>query len=499
MSFPVNTKPQLTGKLISTIAIICLGSLQFGYHMAELNSPESIISGRIPRPGKIPYEDTWFARHGFVECITLTPEQVGLITSIFSIGGLIGSFYAGNVADKIGRRKSSLIHCAIYVVGSLLNGLSNSYYGLLIGRSIAGLGAGAALVTTPIFINEIAPPEYRGLLGSMNQVSVNIGILFTQLLALVWCDNNHWRLLLLMGAVIAAANLLLIVLWIDESPVWLLNRGLSGRASKALHKLRGGDYIDSRNEVNGWKGAGDRRTFENESLLGEGEEQDGYDEEEVAVSSSSVTLETYLKSSEYHNSRVVATGILILQQFCGINSIIFYGVSVLVSIFPKHAIMINCLISTVNVVVTFAAAPLTDRLGRKPLLLASVSVMGFLTVLMGCGIISSSSILSIVGTFSYITFFAIGLGPIPFLLVSEVTQQHAKAPAQSWGTTMNWLATFIVGFLFPVLKNSWLGGAVYFIFTAMCAVSFVFVLKCVPETKGARSYEEVWGISLRTD
>lgn len=495
MPSTTSSKPQLTGRLISTIMIICLGSLQFGYHMAELNSPESIISCQTSRPGKIPYNESWFGSHNFAECIPLTPEKVGLVTSIFSIGGLIGSFYIGTFADTLGRKNTSLLHCTIYFIGSILNGLSNSYYMLLVGRFIAGLGAGAALVVTPIFINEIAPPDYRGFLGSMNQVSVNVGILFTQLLALVWCDNNNWRLLLIMGAVIALFNFLFIALYVEESPMWLLNKGLSGKAAAVLQTLRGGDYSLARNEINRWRNPG---TIENDSLLNSSADDD-VNEEFAANGDSSVPLETYLKSSEYRNSKVVATGILILQQFCGINSIIFYGVSVLVAIFPKHAIFINCLISVVNVVVTFGAAPLTDKLGRKPLLLSSVTVMGILTVIMGIGIIYSSSILSITGTFSYITFFAVGLGPIPFLLVSEVTQPKAKALAQSWGTTMNWLATFIVGFFFPIFKNSWIGGGVYFIFTFMCIVSYIFIKYCVPETKGATSYEEVWGLSIRTD
>jgi len=92
MSSTVAQKPQLTGKLITTIAVICLGSLQFGYHMAELNSPESIISCQMSKPGKVPYEESLFGSHNFSKCIPLSPENVGLVTSIFSIGGLIGSF-----------------------------------------------------------------------------------------------------------------------------------------------------------------------------------------------------------------------------------------------------------------------------------------------------------------------------------------------------------------------------------------------------------------------
>lgn len=502
----------LTVNLVTTVSIICLGSLQFGYHMSELNSPESIISCRDTRPGSVPYEESWFGERGFVKCIPLTTEQVGLVTSIFSIGGLIGSFYVGSAADRIGRRKTALVHCLVYFIGSTLNGLSNNFYSLLFGRFIAGLGAGAALVVTPIFINEISPTDKKGLLGSMNQVSVNIGILFTQLLALKWCNNNDWRLLLFMGSLLSLVNFVLVLLYVDESPMWLFNNGAINDAFVNLHRLREGDYNNSRSEVNAWG-----RSNNDEALLLPNDIESNTDSASTTTATTTtdrdttvdidippppnggqaatvVTLETYLKSPEFNNSKIVATGILIFQQFCGINSIIFYGVSVLISIFPNYAIIINCLISLVNVVITFVAATFVDRLGRKPLLLTSVTFMGVSTVLIGLGIIFSNSISSIVGTFAYITFFAIGLGPIPFLLVSEVTQSRAKASAQSWGTTMNWLATFIVGFLFPILKNSWIGGGVYFIFTVMCGVTFGFIKRRIPETKGKSSYEEVWGV-----
>lgn len=467
----------LTPKLIITVAIACLGSLQFGYHMSELNSPESVISCNASIPGSIPYESSFFGQRGFNRCIPLSTEQIGLVTLIFSIGGLVGSLYAGSVSDKYGRKKTSMFHCLLFFIGSTINGLSQNFITLVIGRFIAGLGAGAALVVTPILINEISPVSTKGLLGSMNQVSVNIGILLTQLLALKWCNMNDWRWLLFMGSFISLANLLMLHIYVDESPMWLLNNGYSNDAFTALHTLRGGDYSNSRDEVNGW------------SL---NDEDDGLLESQEPSSPGNINLETYLRSSEFNKSKIVATGVLVFQQFCGINSIIFYGVSVLISIFPNHSIMINCLISTVNVVLTFIAANFVDKLGRKPLLLTSVTFMGISTILMGFGIINKNSIMSIVGTFTYITFFAIGLGPIPFLIVGEVTQPKAKASAQSWGTTMNWLATFIVGFLFPILKSSWLGGGVYFIFTAMCIVTYFFIKLKVPETKGKGNYEEVW-------
>lgn len=487
------TQEKLTHQLIISIAIVCLGSLQFGYHMAELNSPEAIISCRTSNPGLVPYKDSWFGSHGFAECIPMNPRQVGLVTSVFSIGGLLGSFYVGRIADKLGRKKTTLIHSVFFLIGSTVNAISNNYYTLVLGRFLAGLGAGSAIVITAIFINETSPASYKGFLGSMNQVSINVGILFTQILSLKWSNNNSWRWLLLMGSFIAITNFILIVAYLEESPLWLLNNGFTSQAYRVLHKFRGGEYIHARNEVNSWKKRKATETPEDEELLNN---QAEVDEAPVEDNDRAVPLGIYLKSSEFNNSKTVATGILIFQQFCGINSIIFYGVSVLVSIFPKYAIAINCLISLVNAVVTFAAAPLVDSLGRRPLLMTSVTFLGILSAVMGFGIIFTNSILSIVGTFTYITFFAIGLGPIPFLLVGEVTQNKAKALAQSWGTTMNWLATFIVGFLFPILKNSPLGGATYFIFTFNCLLAFLFIKNYIPETKGSHTYEEVWGLRV---
>lgn len=471
---PSNTNMLLTPTLVTTVAIICLGLLQFGYHMAELNSPEQILSCKrlVPVPG-VPYEDTWFGNHGYARCLNMSTEQVGMATLIFSIGGLLGLMYVGSLADNVGRWKVLVAQTLVYFIGSLVAGLANSYYQLLAGRFLLGVAAGLALVITAIYINEIAPTLAKGLLGSMNQVLINVGILLTQSLALKWCNNNQWRFLLLMGCVIAGVNSLLTLMYIPESPVWMDSNNRGQEAMTVLHRLRGGDYELIRVEVSSWRS-------EDDNLLG------------GLLNQKTVGIRDYLRLPQYHNSRLVSTGILVLQQFDGINSIIFYGVGVLTSIFD-NAIAINCVVALVNVIVTFGAAQWVDKLGRKPLLLLLVSMLGVASAIMAFGIMWSLAILSVVGMFTYVAFFAVGLGPIPFLLVGEVTQPQAKATAQSWGTLMNWVATFIVGYLFPILKTR-MGGSVYFIFVAMCAFSYWFIKTKVPETKGKKSYEEVWGI-----
>ena len=188
----------------------------------------------------------------------------------FSIGGLFGSFYVGHLADKYGRKKTSLLHCLLYIIGSTINGLSNTYASLLLGRFICGLGAGSALVITSIYINEVSPIETKGLLGSMNQFSINIGILFTQLLSLKWSNDNDWRWLLFMAAFIAVANVIVVSSYLNESPVWLANQGDTTEAFTILHRLRGGSYSVATDEVNSWKLQGRGTTPESDMLLEEG-------------------------------------------------------------------------------------------------------------------------------------------------------------------------------------------------------------------------------------
>ncbi|KAI5967735.1 ERT1 [Candida margitis] len=479
-------RPQLTTNLLFSVTTICLGSLQFGYHMAELNSPELVLTCKRSQPGFVPYMDSFWGSRGYIQCIPMSPDQIGLVTSIFSIGGLVGSFYVGHLADKYGRKLTSYLHCAMYLIGSILNGLANTFYALVFGRFICGLGAGSALVITSLYINEVSPTHTKGLLGSMNQVSINVGILFTQLLSLKWSNDNDWRWLLITAGVIAAINVIVLTIWVDESPMWLVNQGNHDQAYMVLHRLRGGSYSGVTAEVNSWK-TNDESVEESNSLMENGELADPGQEQ----SKNTATLWEYIMSPEFRPSLIASAGVLILQQFDGINSIVFYGVSVLVSVFPNHSILINCLISLVNTVVTFGSATVVDKVGRKPLLLTSVSFLGVATVLMGFGIIWTNSVMSIIGTFTFITFFAIGLGPIPFLLVGEVTQTRAKASAQSFSTSLNWIATFIVGYLFPVLLHA-IGGSVYFIFTVMCVFSIWFIRTYVPETKGKSTYAEVW-------
>lgn len=460
---------RLSPRLYFAVAVACLGLLQFGYHISELNPASEIITCRVSRDDWLyyGYGESPLGQRGIPWCIPMTVEQFGMATSIFSIGGLLGSFVAGRIADNYGRRRTALGHSVLFILGLLITALSLNFLMLVFGRFISGIAAGLALVVTPLLISELSPKNARGFFGSMNQLLINLGIAIVCALGLVTRNDLMWRFPLLGGALIGAANFLVLLIC-DELPVWIARQGDHELAQKVLFKLRRGDFSELVREVVLW-GIADANL---ESL---------------------VPLEKYLQSPEYRKSLIVTTGILVLQQFTGINSIVMYGTNTLSVPFPHSAVLINWGLSMLNLVMTFVSANVIDRLGRKPLLKTSALFLALGSVTVGYGIMGNHYNTIIDGLIIYITAFAIGLGPIPFLIVSEVTQSRAQALAQSWGVTMNWLATFVVGYLFPQIGGI-IGGWVYVVFGFFCIITYFFTLNYIPETLGKSTYAEVWGI-----
>ncbi|SCU77906.1 LADA_0A02806g1_1 [Lachancea dasiensis] len=497
----MKSKPQVTASLAFATLVACFGSIQYGYHMAELNAPGQVLSCskyEAPWP-EMPYDETWLGRHAFKQCIELSEQQLGLATSIFSIGGLAGSLYAGRLADRYGRKRYSFVNCVTGILGSLIIFSANTYGQLILGRFVVGMCCGSSIVVTPLYINEMSPKELRGSLGSMNQVCINLGILLTQLLSLELADSYRWRWLLLVGALLALVNLLLLFR-IEESPLWLASQGNLEGAESVLRELRGGDSRRSREEVEEWltaRGASRNGISYAASMDGAplnaraASQQSSLRSSEEMSTAAKISLARYFTDPRYRQSRWAVTAILVSQQFCGINSIIFYGVKVVSGQLPQYAIVVNFAISIVNVIVTFGASFLVDHWGRKPLLITSAAAMSVATAFVSGGIVANNAGVLVTFTVIYVAVFAIGLGPIPFLVISELSPPEAGGIAQSYGTTCNWVATFAVGYGFPLL-NAWLQGYVFLIFSAYAAGFAAYVWLKIPETKGKQEEELRW-------
>ena len=170
-----------------------------------------------------------------------------------------------------------------------------------------------------------------------------------------------------------------------------------------------------------------------------------------------------------------------------------YGVSLLSSLLQSNSAVLNIAVSALNIIVTITCAPLIDHLGRKTCLLVSISGMGIASILLAFGIRGSISILSAIAVVLFVGSFGVGLGPIPFILASELVGPEAVNAAQSWALGANWISTFIVAQFFPIVNNALGAGVVYFIFAGIAAFFATFVGLYVPESKGKRNADEVWG------
>lgn len=356
-------------------------------------------------------------------------SPIGLVTSIFSVGGLIAATFAGTLAGRYGRRRFSIYTCIPFIMGSLIMALSNNVNHLQAGRFIVGLGAGSAIVVVPLYLNEISPPDLRGMLGFMNQFSINIGILLAQFLGLAYSNFEQWRYILFGGAVIASLEAVLLY-FIPESPKWLVSAGRVEEGRRALQHLR--YSVDVENEFSVYSNEEDQGLLGNPGNVVE------------ARTLKQVSILKFCTDKTYRPKFLAVSGVMAFQQLCGINSIIFYGVSVLATLFPQLAPMLNCVISILNCVVTAYSSTIVDKYGRKVLLFFSISGMTVTSALLGFGIIHTLPILSAISAMLFVVSFAMGLGPIPFMVISELVPEVSVGAAQSVGTTINWLATFLV-------------------------------------------------------
>lgn len=437
------------------------------------------------------------------ECIPMTDAQFAIVSSIFTVGGLIGALAAGPITSSRGRLVSMRLTGALYIVGSLIETIAGSIPAMALGRLIVGVGAGGSTVIVPLYISEVSPPSSRGFFGFFTQISINIGILFVQTLGFFLSHGSAWRWILATGVFVAAGQTFGSLV-MPESPAWLATaKGDVATARRSLQRIRGHD-VRVEEEVEGWggEGEGEEVTGEEESLLARHNGEPG-----VAPSKSAGSHLGFLevvKDPLYRPAIVAVVGIMFAQQLCGINSIIMYSVSLLKDLLPVNSALLTIMISGINLVTTMACSPLPDRLGRKTCLLLSIAGQGTSSLALALSIMFGVKILSAVAVLLFVAFFAVGLGPVPFIMASELVGQEAVGATQSWSLAANYVATFLVAQFFPIVNsalNERLGGAgwVYFIFAALSVLWGLFVSWRVPETLGKKDADEVWGRTRRLD
>lgn len=393
----------------------------------------------------------------------------GWAVSAVLAGGMAGSLLSGQLADRLGRKRINILASLIFVVGSVLTAVAPSPDWLVIGRLLLGLAIGIVSFSVPLYIAEIAPSEIRGRLVTFFQLAITIGILLSYICGYAFADSaNGWRLMFGTG-IVPAALLLLGMFFVPESPRWLVSKGRRDEALSVLTRIHETDQA--------------RAELAEISRVNEEEKSRRTDWRELFSSRLRIPL-------------LIGIGIFLIQQFSGINAVIYYSTRIFgLAGFGSGntAIMATVGVGVVNTLSTLVAVRFLDQWGRKPILytgligtaisLATISFAFYFKDSLGADLLK---VLSVGGVYVYIFFFAISLGPLGWLLISEVYPLRIRGFATSLGSFYHWFFDFWVSFTFPILAATSLGtnGGIFMIYTAVVLLGLLFAKYIVFETKG---------------
>lgn len=391
----------------------------------------------------------------------------GLAVSITMLSTFIGNFFAGNVSERIGRRKSLMLAAFLFCFCTLGSALSRNYHFFLLSRFIGGLGIGISLLVVPMYIAELAPADKRGFLVSFNQLNIGVGYLVayasnTLVNNLFDAPEAKWRWMLGVGALFPLVYLLGLS-FVPESRVWLANHG---RKSGAQQNARPAQ--DS----------------------GSGRDGLSYAEQGKRLFSRRMRLVVF-----------IAFSVAFFQMACGINSILFYAPKVfdMAGFNAANSFLHANLIGICMVVMTFVSMSLIDRLGRKPLLLiGSVIMLAALLLVSVTFYLGGAPWTILAGLLAVVVGFSISLGPVTWILLAEVFPYHVKGLGISLAGVFNGLVSFLVTTLFPI-EAEYLGlGHTFMIYAVVMLCCLVSVYLVYPETKG-KSMEALEKELIRKD
>jgi len=426
--------------ILALCFISALGGYLFGFDFA-------VISSALP-----------FLKDQF----NLNEYWEGFATGSLALGAIIGCIAAGKIANKKGRRPGLLVAAALFGISSLFMAFAPTRDLFIASRFVAGIGVGMASMLSPLYIAEIAPAVYRGRMVAINQLTIVLGILVTSLInySLRNSGTDAWRWMFGLG-VIPSVLFFIGVLWLPESPRWLAQMNQAEKAAGILAKIGGED-------------------LGNTTIT------------EIQKSLQTVTKVNYGAVFQKNVLPAVIVGIVlaIFQQFCGINVVFNYTAIIFESIGASKddQLLQIVFIGSVNVVFTLFAMGLVDKIGRKPLMLLGAGMLTILYIVISQLLSVKSAavswfLLAAIGT------YALTLAPVTWILISEIFPNKVRGTATSVAVISLWAAYFILTFTFPVLYH-WLQDKTFYVYAAVCATGFVFVLKKVKETKG-KTLEEM--------
>ena len=400
---------------------------------------------------------------------------IGWITSAVMFGAIFGGAMAGQLSDRLGRRKMILISAIIFVIGSILSGIAphdGEYY--LIGvRMLLGLAVGAASALVPAYMSEMAPAHLRGRLSGINQTMIVSGMLLSYVVDFLLKDlpeTMAWRLMLGLAAV-PAIILFLGVLRLPESPRFLVKHGLVDEARRVLGYIR-----NTKDEV----------------------------EAELADIKNMTATEANLKepslatlfSDKYRYLVTAGVGVAAFQQFQGANAI-FYYIPLIVEKATGQAassqLMWPIIQGVLLVLGSLIFLVIADKFNRRTLLTVGGTIMGLSFILPAVinSIIPNADPMMIVFFLCiYVAFYSFTWAPLTWVIVGEIFPLAIRGRAAGLASSFNWIGSFLVGLLFPIMTASLSQATVFAIFGVICMLGVCFIRNCVPETRG-HTLEEI--------
>ncbi|XP_074292759.1 sugar transporter ERD6-like 5 isoform X2 [Silene latifolia] len=406
------------------------------------------------------------AESGMISDLGLTLAQYSIFGSTMTIGAMIGAVISGRVADHVGRRAAMGLSELLCIAGWLSIVLAKVAWLLDTARFSIGIGIGILSYVVPVYIAEITPKDLRGRFTAAHQLMICCGVSMMWLIGII----IQWRILALIGAIPCLLQLVGLF-FVPESPRWLAKNCRWQECEDALKRLRG-----HRADIS-VEAADIREYTENLQHL-------------------SQTKLSDLFRQEYTRSLTVGVGLMVLQQFGGVNAIAYYASSIFESAGFSSRVGILASVA-LQVPMTVLSTLLTDKAGRRPLLMISAAGTCVGSFLTGLSFLfqdlhkwnAGAPILALVGVLMFSGSFSLGMGGVPWVIMSEIFPINVKGLAGSLVAVVNWLGSWIISFGFNFLMG-WSPPGTFFIFCAICGSTVLFVAMLVPETKG-RSLEEI--------
>lgn len=391
-------------------------------------------------------------------------------------GAIFGGALAGQLSDRLGRRKMIIVSALIFVVGSILSGMAphNGILFLIVARILLGLAVGAASALVPAYMSEMAPARLRGRLSGINQTMIVSGMLLSYIVDYLLKDlpeTMAWRLMLSLAAV-PALILFLGMLRLPESPRFLIKNNKIDEARKVL------GYIHTNKE---------------EIDAEVTQIQDTAKEEAKAIQKASWGT---LLSNKYRYLVIAGVGVAAFQQFQGANAI-FYYIPLIVEKATGHAassaLMWPIIQGVILVLGSLVFLMIADKFNRRTLLTVGGTIMGLsfiLPAILNILIPNASPMMIVVFLSIYVALYSFTWAPLTWVIVGEIFPLAIRGRASGLASSFNWIGSFLVGLLFPIMTASMSQQAVFAIFGAICLLGVLFIRTRVPETRG-HTLEEI--------